>query len=115
MELVSMVDDALEAKDEQIQGLRKMPPKPQGLNLQNYISKPKRSEQAPHHAAMNDNLMKMSSTQKYRSPGIQESRNSGAVQGGSGINQNLNSMGMLQPNQILMRAGSASGLKASSS
>jgi len=64
---------------------------------------------------MNENLMKMSSTQKYRSPGIQESRNSGAAQGGLGINQNLNSMGMLQPNQILMRAGSASGLKASNS
>lgn len=90
-----------------------MPPKPQGLNLQNYISKPKRNDQATHQAAMNENLMKMSSTQKYRSPGIQESRNTVTAQGGLGINPALNSMGMLPPNQILMRAGSASGLKAS--
>lgn len=102
LELLAMVDDALEAKDEQIQGLRKMPPKPQGHNLQNYISKTKRSEQ--QHG--------LNSTQKFRSPGVHETRNNTMSQAGLMPNPHGGSVGMLPPNQILMRAGSASGIKA---
>lgn len=101
LELLALADDALEAKDEQIQGLRKMPPKPQAPNLQSYISKSKRNEQS--HG--------LNSTQKYRSPVVNDSRNNTMSQPGLMLNPHGASTGMLPPNQILMRAGSASGIK----
>ena len=74
-----------------------MPPKPQGHNLQNYISKTKRSE---HQQTQQHGL---NGTQKYRSPVVHETRNNTMSQAGLMLNPHGGSVGMLPPQSSLPR------------